>query len=457
MLKSPFSILWRVRVRKMYNEGNYLAAITFGRKRLNHPQDGEMAKSIVVRSLYNLAQYQEVERFSKKYPTEETNLYLDKAQRKLQSYRPKIIQTKLPSFDNLEWNNHDLLSNWYQEENILWLRHPNGWTYWMMPDGFLLEEVHESVLYLALEILLGPWVPETKNWNAMQSNKGINLALAYSGGVDSTAAALLLPNETILSYHQRDFDSMLSHNLPNKIFRAWSEINNREVLIVRSNHEKIRTYYGLPNGFSTAHAAGIHLILLSNHLDLRGIAFGTPIDNTWLRSGREYRDFSNSQYWLKWKKKFESAGLDYVLPINHISEAGAIKICMESNLADKINSCLRGKDGEACRNCWKCFHKNGPMGRDINPKSKEITTFLNTTPLRTAQHALWALKKQDLENLAPHLIQFIEEDLSWWEQAYPKGLEIIDQPLRAHIKEKTEDKIDWMSKPFKLESVDLKV
>ncbi len=116
----------------MYNEGNYLAAITFGRKRLNHPQDGEMAKSIVVRSLYNLAQYQEVERFSKKYPTEETNLYLDKAQRKLQSYRPKIIQTKLPSFDNLEWNDHDLLSNWYQEENILWLFHPNGWTYWMM-------------------------------------------------------------------------------------------------------------------------------------------------------------------------------------------------------------------------------------------------------------------------------------------------------------------------------------
>ncbi len=107
---------------------------------------------------------------------------------------------------------------------------------------------------------------------------------------------------------------------------------------------------------------------------------------------REYRDFSNSQYWLKWKKKFESAGLDYVLPINHISEAGAIKICMESNLADKINSCLRGKDGEACRNCWKCFHKNGPMGRDINPKSKEITTFLNTTPLRMAQHALLGIK-----------------------------------------------------------------
>ena len=384
-------------------------------------------------------------------------MYLDKAQRKLQPRPPKTIESKQPSFNHIEWNAQHILSNWYQEGNILWLRHPNGWTYWMMPDGFLLEEIHESVLYLSLEILLGPWVPETKNWSVKQRKKGAKLALAYSGGVDSTAAALLLPAETILSYHQRDFDSMLSHNLPKMVFQAWNEINDREVLIILSNHEKIRTYYDLPNGFSTAHAAGVHLILLSSHLDLGGIAFGTPIDNTWLKSGRKYRDFATSQYWVKWKKKFEKAGLEYVLPINHISEAGAIKICMQSNLSQQINSCLRGKDGEACRNCWKCFHKNGPMGREFNPNSKEITAFLNTTPLRTAQHALWALKTQGLEELAPHLTPHIAEDLAWWEQAYPKGLEIIEQPLREYVKEKTEEKLDWMSKPFKLESVDLKV
>lgn len=132
-------------------------------------------------------------------------------------------------------------------------------------------------------------------------------------------------------------------------------------------------------------------------------------------------------------------------------------ICKQSSFSDVVNSCLRGRDGEWCGKCWKCFHKNGPLGSKIDPSSKEISHFLNKKPLRTAQHALWALKVQGLENLAPHLSDHIAEDLSWWNKAYQPGLELIDEPLRSFIDKRTTSYLEWMAEPHALISVDLDV
>ena len=253
---------------------------------------------------------------------------------------------------------------------------PLGLTHWDMPEEYSLKDTHPALLHLALEVLLSPWVPETKRWDVERRSPGTNHSLSYSGGVDSTAAMLLLPDDTILAYHERNFTSMLNH-LPHSTFEAIEERTGRRVLRVPSNHEKIRTYHGLQTGFPTANAACVHLILLADHLDICSISFGTVIENTWLKKGLKFREFQDTHYWNYWPKQFKKAGLDYALPINHISEAGALKICAQSELADVVNSCLRGNGDRWCGTCWKCFHKNGPLGRDIDPTSKEISIFLN--------------------------------------------------------------------------------
>ena len=66
---------------------------------------------------------------------------------------------------------------------------------------------------------------------------------------------------------------------------------NRDVLVVKSNHEHLRKLRGQQTGFSTSYAAGVHLVLLADFLNLRGIAFGTPIENTWLAKGVKFRFF----------------------------------------------------------------------------------------------------------------------------------------------------------------------
>jgi hypothetical protein len=268
---------------------------------------------------------------------------------------------------------------------------------------------------------------------------------------------LLLPEDTILAYHERNFTSMLNHSLPHSTFEAVEDRTGRKVLCIPSNHERIRTYSGKSTGFSTDHASGVHLILMADYLDLKGVSFGTPIDNTWLKKGLQFRNFEESDYWVYWSKKFKKAGLFYNLPINHITEGGALEICRKSNFYDVVNSCLRGNLNKWCGKCWKCFHKNGPLGRSIDPYSNEITSFLNKKPLRSGLHALWAIQVLQLDESAPRLKAHLSMDLSWWKKAYPGGISLLDPSLLEYILERTGHYLEWMTEPYLIEEVNLDV
>ena len=194
---------------------------------------------------------------------------------------------------------------------------------------------------------------------------------------------------------------------------------------------------------------------MADHLDLRGIAFGTPIDNTWLAKGKKFRIFSESNHRDYWQGRFAEAGLELILPINMISEAGAMMICKKSPFFEFMNSCMRGDGITGCGKCWKCFHKNGPLGRDFDIDSHEISTFLSRRPLRTAMHALWAVKKMNLEHVLPDLQHLLKDDLEWWERYYPPGLEIVPPDLRDHIENRLNHYLEAMESPYALEEIDL--
>lgn len=110
----------------------------------------------------------------------------------------------------LGWNEGDLLANWYQVESCLWLRHPRGWVYWDMPKEFTLATVHPNILALAIEVLLYPVFPEAAEIVVDKRPFGSQIGLSFSGGIDSTAAAMLLPDTAMLAYHKRS----LIHDRP---------------------------------------------------------------------------------------------------------------------------------------------------------------------------------------------------------------------------------------------------
>jgi len=453
LLRSLRGAIKRGKIRRLYNNQEFEAAINLARQETESGINGGFAQDIIVRGLWNLGEFEKILDFVSVYKNADHQGLAEKARKLL---NPLSLETPPPlELSKLEWNAKDLLANWHQVESRLWLRHPHGWVYWDMPNEFNLDTVHPNLLALAIEVLLYPLVPETAAIVVDVRPFGTKVGLSYSGGIDSTAAAMLLPTTALLAYHQRSFQSMIDHRLAEKLFEKWKTTHDREVFQIPSNHELLRTTWGKPVGFSTDFAAAVHLILLADVLDLGTIAFGTPIDNTWLAKGKKFRQFSETHYWNKWRDRFSQAGIQLEFPINHISEAGALKICQHSSLLDHINSCLRGDGEQWCGKCWKCFHKNGPLGREFDFQSNEIQSFLLEKPLRTAQHALWAIQSMGLEASVPHLKEHLGTSLTWWEGYYPPGLHLINEPLRSHVEKRTRDYLSPMTKPYQLELVEL--
>jgi len=454
VVENIMAALRRLRIRRLYNRGDFSKSRNLALHEVSSTINRDFAISIVTRCHYNQGNWQDVIDFGNLHVSDFSAHFSSKAESKL--FAENGLLSSQPKSNSQEsWNDQSPLKNWYQEGTRLWFRYPKGWVFWDMPEGFSLDETHESLLFLAMNVLLKPFNIRYPIEKSSSRHFGKRVALSYSGGIDSTAAALLLPQDTFLSYHRRSFPSSLNHGLPDRLFRKWEEQHGRTVSQIPSNHELIRTSIDLPVGFSSDFAAGVHLILLSDTLDIGTLAFGTPIDNTWLKKGSRFRDFSEASYWTRWKKHFAHAGLHLEFPINHISEAGALKICNNSRFSECINSCLRGNGDTECGKCWKCFNKNGPLGRKIDFESTEIQKFLHRYPMPTAMHALWAIQTQSLGHQVPHLRPLLDQSLTWWENYYPPGLDLIGTHLRESVEKNTMKYLQSMEQPYSLEQVNL--
>ena len=184
-----------------------------------------------------------------------------------------------------------------------------------MPKGFDPKKTHTDLFRVATHTLLSPWVKDVlDNWTPSRPH-GKFPGLSFSGGIDSTACYILMPKDTVLLHHRRSFRSLLKHAGADKLFKHINRKDGRIVHSIPSNHERIRTQWGKPNGFSTDLAAAVHLILLADHFDLRGIALGMPLDNTYLWHGFRKRDFVETGWWNTWAPLMSSIGLDLILPI----------------------------------------------------------------------------------------------------------------------------------------------
>jgi len=421
-------------------------------KELSQNRNSNFCKDLILRGYLNLHAWDKVIEFTDLYPAIDCNNYRSRAVAKQAEHDwdhklpPRAIADRIFVKENVR-------ENWIQVDNFLWFRYPKGWVKWAMPPDFDLVTVSDSLLELCVELLLCPFEQGMRIIRTKQRLAGDEIALSYSAGIDSTAALLLLPEDTILGYHERDFPSNLKHGNAKKTIAFVEKNFKRLVYCIPSNHELISKNYGKPVGFSTDYASGIHLILLADQFNLGYLAFGTVVENTWLDKGVKFRNFKESWHWKYWSKRFAHVGISLELPINHLTEACAIRVCQSSPIVDVVNSCLRDED-KGCGECWKCFHKNGPMGRKINPSSYEITKKLRTRPLRSGMHAIWALKSQNLELLAPEYASLLESNLDWWESTYPPGLGIISDKIKPTIIKNTDGLLPIMEQPYPLEAVE---
>ncbi len=454
----------RTLMRRAYNKGHWERARSHAFKIIHRPKEQELARSVMIRSFWNEENFHEVIRLNSLWGNafqklSELAVYSlnEQIPGNEKVHHPKILELHesqpMPKGLDLKWNSHDTSMNFLQEGNRLWMVHPHGWTYWDMPNDFLLATTHHDLLRLTAEILLYPWQKSTRTSLEGTRKLGTLPSLAFSAGTDSTAAALVMPEHTILGYHRRNFESILDHRNADRLLAFMTNEKAKTVVDISSNHELIRTYHFKQIGFSSDFACATHLILLADHFDIGAIAFGMPLDNTWLVKGRKFRQFQETPYFQYWKERFLKAGLDLLLPIAGISEAGAMEICQKEKVLPYLNSCLRGDGTNGCGDCWKCFLKNGPLGRPFDINGKEIQIFLKRRPLPTATHALWALQHLQLESKVPELSEYLEQDLSWWTCYYPPAKNILQERWQEETWNNISNYLSPMKQPYPVESV----
>lgn len=336
-----------------------------------------------------------------------------------------------PELLDPEYNN----SLWRQEGSRVILETDYEEIYFDMPDDFSLLRTSRDLLRAVEHVLLWQWDKEINSGWIPSRRPGSRPGLSFSGGVDSTAAMCLMPDNTLLCYLKRDFKSMIDHTNA-LIFLEHLVNQGREVSIISTNHEIIRTHHGLNPGFSTDYACMAQMILAADYFDLDAAGTGMPLENAYLFHGSKYREFSESWFWKKYGPMFSYLGIPLYQPVAGCSEILSNHIVSDAGYSDLAYSCLRSSvPGVTCQKCWKCFRKNIFNGKPWT-KSREISKFLQKKPLKQGISTLRALQlayeKGEFPDEAREYISLMEEDLGFLDFHHAPALDLLPEKYRDY-------------------------
>ena len=367
--------------------------------------------------------------------------------------KPKKDESKLSSKEGKFTQKYDPSERWHFESGRLWLTYKDLEIWFEMPKEWKFEETHPDLFKVSEFVLLSPYEPNIlENWEPSR-RPGIRPGLAFSAGVDSTAAMCLMPDRTLLFYHERSgIDSIMNHENANRFINHLIEEEGRPVIRVKSNHEISRTIGGKSPGFTTDYACAVHVILLADHYDLDSVATGMPLENSYLFHGQTFRNFEETHFWKKHSKLFDSIGLPIYQPVMGCSELVNRNIVDLHGYGGFAQSCLRAPAGTSCGRCWKCFRKNTLIGNPFQ-MSNEISTFLSKKPLKMAASTIYSIQKLQERGLADeilldheHIKELIDMDVSFLEGYYPPSLELIPEKYRKVTENLLFESVEEMKK-----------
>jgi hypothetical protein len=368
--------------------------------------------------------------------------YLSKKIREKGDVSIDEFKLMLPDFDETKWD---------QNGTLVTFDSPEGRIDFVVPSTFSLKRTSPSLLWLVETVLLSPWHQKYSNDWVPIRRPGSKAGLSFSGGLDSTAALCLMPDDSALFYLERNFSSMIKHDNAH-FFASKLEKGGRSVIIVPPNHENIRTNHDKNPGFSTDYACMAHLILLADHYDLDAAATGMPLENTYFFHGSTVRDFAKTRFWKHYSPIFSYIGLPLYQPVAGCSEILTSKIVDQSEYRHLSSSCLRSTAiGQKCEVCWKCFRKNIFNNKPWK-MSNEISTFLAKRPLKQGLATLYALqimKKagEQIPGEAIDLIPLLDQDLEFLNQYWSPYLELIPEKYREY----TQRRISAYSTPMEID------
>lgn len=317
-----------------------------------------------------------------------------------------------------------------QNDNILSVNYLNTKIIFKMPDYFNINEVSDDLKMLSLILLFYPLDETLINYKFTRKSAGDKIGLAFSGGIDSTAAYCLLPKDkTILFHHKRIVVPPSQYKNDNPLY----VINHlpADVLLIDSTLEEIRKLTGSYSGFLNDFSFYGGFVLLTDYLNIGYLSTGMMLESTYIKKGYTFVDFHNSTYFKKWFWLFKRASLPLFFPCIPCSEIITNKIVNDNNVI--AQSCIRGTGGNGCGTCYKCFRKKLLNGNLLNNYNSypEIERIINHRPLKQGASLIYAMNKGGFN--IPELKEYQNLDLNWLENYFEYTLTTIPKQYRDYL------------------------
>jgi hypothetical protein len=347
-------------------------------------------------------------------------------------------------------NEISLKRQWRQEGNRVICASVYGEHWAQMPAGWRLDEVHPAALAAAEWILyagadrlaFGTSEPQPDPEDGRRRFIGPNTLLAYRLDPDTTAAMALLPDDTIRYYGRRPYRRYFTSTgtpveLPNA--QPWEQRLDRldNLIIIPNTFEQIQLTAGGRHGFAHNFGYAALGLLLADHTDAGVLAFGSVMEQVFLRSGHLFADVvalqRSSYHGLR--RLVNSAGMFLALPTAGLSEVLTSRVSDSGRYAGLAISCPRAAaDGTPCGTCFKCFRRlRLEGGIDAPPPEESVLRVLAEYPLKSATSVVYAAQRSGYRH--PVLDEYRDTDLTFLERYLDYAVEHMLPPeLGSHVR-----------------------
>lgn len=217
---------------------------------------------------------------------------------------------------------------------------------------------------------------------------GKTTVIAYGGGMDSTAIALLFPDFPLI--HANNSDDIPEHKNVMKCF--IDNLKNKPYLIDSNCTDLCK-----PRGFTTFTNIFLTPLMLSADLNIKNICCGEILEASCLSNGTKYFPQFDPKRRNRWMRFYNNIGINIFSPTAGCSELITSKIVFNHNLSNKVLFCELNK-GYPCYKCKKCFRKllqlklHGYNYDFTSFNEQSITSFLKTRPLYAANTFIETIK-----------------------------------------------------------------
>ena len=265
----------------------------------------------------------------------------------------------------------------------------------------------------------------------IETYSGVNTVIAYGGGIDSTAIALLCPEFPII--HTTNCSDSIERK--NVMKRFVEDHLKNEPLLVDSNCKNLCR----PGGFTTFTNIFLVPLMLSSDLNIKNICCGEVLESSCLSNGTKYFPQFNPQRRNRWMRFYTNIGINIFSPIAGCSELITSKIVFNNNLSDEVLFC-ESREGYPCHKCTKCLRKLLELNlhgynHDFNTfVEKDMTLFLKKRPLYFSNTLIETINNQNVPvYMKESISDLIHLNTNLFHKIYSKSFIYFPEDIRNTI------------------------